>query len=296
MATGERPLIAYVKLARPKQWLKNVLVFAAPGAADVLLDAKPLIKTLIAFVAFCLAASSIYCFNDANDAEADRLHPKKKNRPIASGEISVRAGYIFGTVLMAAALAIGFAVRKELGAAVLGYIALTILYTYVFKEIAVLDLVAIAGGFVIRALAGAAAVDVPISNWFFIVTSFGSIFMAAGKRYAEVAETGDNRGGHRKVLDEYTREYLTFLRAVSAGIALVAYCLWAFERAEIAHLAFPWYQVSIFPFTIALFRYALDVDKGQGGAPEDVITGDKVLLMTGAVWAACFALGILGAR
>lgn len=286
----------YIKLARPKQWLKNGLVFAAPGAADVLTEGKPLVKTLIAFVAFCLAASSIYCFNDANDAEADRLHPKKKNRPVASGAISVKAAQAYGTILMATSLALGFGVRDKLGAAVLGYISLTLLYTYVFKEIAVLELVAIAGGFVIRALGGAAAVDVPISNWFFIVTSFGSVFMASGKRYAEVSEAGDNRGAHRKVLEEYTREYLTFLRSVSACAALVAYCLWAFERAEINHLTFPWYQVSIFPFTIALFRYALDLDKGLGGAPEDLVTEDRVLIITGLVWAACFGLGILSAR
>ncbi len=296
-ATQSRATVGDVlRLARPKQWSKNVLVFAAPGAAGVLTDATEFVQSIVAFVAFCLVSSGLYVLNDANDVEADRLHPTKRNRPIAAGRVSVGGAKVLGGVAIVIAIAIGAAITPELGLAVAGYAVLTMSYTYFLKEVAVLDLVCIAGGFVIRALAGAAAVGVPISNWFFIVTSFGSIFMASGKRYAEVTETGADAGGHRRVLEVYTREYLVFLRAVSSGVALVAYCVWAFERAEIKHLDFPWYQVSIVPFTIAILRYALDLEHGEGGAPEDVVLGDRVLLATGAVWAMIFAFGVMAAK
>jgi decaprenyl-phosphate phosphoribosyltransferase len=294
-SAGARPR-DLLRLVRPKQWLKNVFVFAAPASADVLLHPKPFLQTVLAFVAFCFAASGVYCLNDASDKEADRLHPTKRDRPVASGRVSVRTANTMGGVLLVVSVAIAAHVRAELVAAVVGYIALTAAYTYALKNVAVLDLVALAGGYVIRALAGGAAVHVPISNWFFIVTSFGSIFMASGKRFAEATATGTDKGGHRKVLDEYTRDYLVFLRAVSAGVALVAYCLWAFERADVKALNFPWYQISIVPFTVAFLRYALNLEHGEGGAPEDVVLGDRVLLATGLVWAITFGLGVLAAR
>lgn len=284
-----------LKLLRPKQWLKNVLVFAAPGAADVLTKSGPFLDTIAALVAFCFAASAVYCFNDASDVEADRRHPTKRNRPVASGAITPTSARLIGAALIVASLALAFGIRLELGYTIAAYLVLQVSYTNYLKNVAVLDIVAIAGGFVLRAVAGAAAVDVPISNWFFIVTLFASIFMATGKRFAEIE--GSGRGGEtRKVLESYTKEFLTFLRAVSAGVALVAYCVWAFERATLKHVDFPWYQVSIFPFTIAFLRYALNLEHGQGEAPEDVVTGDRVLLMMGAVWALTFGFGILAAR
>lgn len=289
-------MIAIVRLLRPKQWLKNVLVFAAPGAADVLTQSKSLTHTLGAFVAFCFAASSVYCFNDALDVEADRAHPTKRNRPVASGAVSPASARMIGVTLIVASLLLGFGVRLELGYAVAAYLLLQISYAFYLKHVAVLDIVAIAGGFVLRAVGGAAAVDVPISDYFFIVTLFASIFMATGKRAAEFEGRRDHAGETRPVLDSYTKEFLTFLRAISAGAALVAYCLWAFERSAGTDLRIPWYQVSIFPFTIAFLRYALHLEHGEGEAPEDVVTGDWVLLAMGAVWAVTFGLGILAAR
>ncbi len=285
-----------IKLLRPKQWLKNVLVFAAPGAADVLFHPKPFVETIGALVAFCFAASAVYCFNDASDVEADRRHPTKRNRPIASGAVSVTSARLIGATLIAVALILGFGIRVELGLTVVAYVVLQVAYTYYLKHIAVLDIVAIAGGFVLRAVAGAAAVDVPISNWFFIVTLFASIFMATGKRSAEFDGAQAAEGETRRVLSSYTKEFLTFLRAVSAGVALMAYCIWAFERAYFKHVTFPWYQISIFPFTIAFLRYALALEHGEGEAPEDVVTGDATLLIMGAIWAATFGLGVMAGR
>jgi decaprenyl-phosphate phosphoribosyltransferase len=296
VAQGQRPLSAILKLLRPKQWLKNVLVFAAPGAADVLLHSRQFAQTMGALVAVCFAARAVYCFNDASDAEADRKHPTKRTRPVASGAVSPTAARIIGATLITAALILSFVIRLELGYTVAAYLVLQVSYTYYLKHVAVLDIVAIAGGFVLRAVAGAAAVDVPISNWFFIVTMFASLFMATGKRSAEFEGAIGRNGETRKVLESYTKEFLTFVRAVSAGVALVAYCVWAFERAAIKHPDYPWFQVSIFPFTIAFLRYALALEHGQGEAPEDVVTGDLTLLVMSAIWAATFGLGIVLAK
>ncbi len=287
-----------VRLARPRQWTKNVLVFAAPGAAGVLDQGEQLVQTLLAFASLCLVASGTYYLNDARDVEADRLHPTKRDRPVADGTVPVGLATVAGGVLIVAGIALAFAVNTDLGITVAAYGALTTAYSLALKHVAVVDVVAIAAGFVLRAIAGAAATGVPISEWFFIVTSFGALFVVVGKRGAEARELADldldldELGAVRPTLRIYTPEYLAYLRNVATSGALLAYCLWAFERAELTDEAFPWYQISIVPFTIALFRYALVLDQGRGSAPEEVILSDRVLQLTGLVWAVIFGLGV----
>jgi decaprenyl-phosphate phosphoribosyltransferase len=287
-------LVGLVKLARPKQWAKNVLVFAAPAAAGVLDNRQWALDASIAFVAFCLAAAGTYYINDARDAEADRLHPKKATRPVASGVVPVPLAYGLGVLLLAGALAVASTVNANLVYTTLGYIALTTLYSSVLKHVAVVDLVAVAAGFVLRAVAGAAATEVPISDWFFIVTSFGALFMISGKRAAEAREMGDGAGGFRAVLDTYSASYTAYLRSVTSGAVLVAYCLWAFEKAgAVSNPPFvPWYQLSILPFVMAVLRYALVLDQGKGSAPEEIILSDRPLQLIGIAWAIVFALGV----
>jgi len=292
-------LSGLVRLARPRQWTKNLLVFAAPAAAGVLDNTGPAIDALIAFAAFCLAASGTYYINDARDAEADRLHPTKRNRPVASGVVPVAVAYIGGAVLVAASVAVALAATPELAATILGYVALTTAYSTVLKNVAVVDLVAVAAGFVLRAVAGAAATDVPISDWFFIVTSFGALFIVSGKRGAEASEMAAtpaaDAGRFRAVLSAYSESYMAYLRSVTSGAVLVAYCLWAFERADSAlnTSSIPWYQLSILPFVMAILRYALVLDKGdRGSAPEDIILGDRTLQCIGVAWAIVFAVGV----
>ncbi|HEX2563083.1 MAG TPA: decaprenyl-phosphate phosphoribosyltransferase [Acidimicrobiales bacterium] len=292
-------LAGLVRLARPRQWTKNLLVFAAPAAAGVLDNTGPALDAFIAFVAFCLAASGTYYINDARDAAADRLHPTKRNRPVASGVVPVAVAYVCGAVLLAASVAVAFAATPELAATILGYVALTTAYSTVLKNVAVVDLVAVAAGFVLRAVAGAAATDVPISDWFFIVTSFGALFIVSGKRGAEASEmaeaTSADAGRFRPVLSAYSESYMAYLRSVTSGAVLVAYCLWAFEKAESAlnTSSIPWYQLSILPFVMAILRYALVLDKGdRGSAPEDIILGDRTLQCIGVVWAIVFAVGV----
>jgi len=288
-----RLLVGLIRLARPHQWIKNLLVVAAPAAAGVLDQREPFIETVIAFGAFCLAASGTYFLNDAADADADRAHPVKRRRPVAAGVVSIGLARALGVVLVAAGIAVGFlAGGLELPAVVAGYVALTTAYSYGLKSVAVVDLVCVAAGFVLRAVAGAVATDVPISDWFFIVASFGSLFMVAGKRHAEQLDLGELAAGVRPTLGTYTPSFLNYLSAVSSGTVLVAYCLWAFERAEEVGGGFPWYQVSILPFVMGILRYALLLDAGRGAAPEDVVLGDRALQLIGVAWAVCFGAGV----
>ncbi len=286
--------VGLVKLARPKQWAKNVLVFAAPAAAGVLDNREWAIDAGVAFVCFCLAAAGTYYVNDARDVAADRLHPKKSRRPVASGVVPVPLAYAGGAVLLAASLALALTVNGNLALTVGGYVVLTTAYTSWLKHVAVVDLVAVAAGFVLRAVAGAAATEVPISDWFFIVTSFGALFMISGKRAAEAKEMGDDASEFRSVLAAYSPSYTAYLRSVTSGAVLVAYCLWAFEKADTvsASTTVPWYQLSILPFVMAVLRYALVLDQGRGSAPEEIILGDRALQLIGVAWAIVFAIGV----
>lgn len=278
--------------ARPKQWIKNLLVFAAPGAAGVLDDPGDLGRTVAAFACFCLAASGTYFLNDAADVEADRRHPKKRLRPVAAGEIPLGLARALGVGAIVASVLAALAVTTDLAVVVAAYVALTTTYSHWMKHVAVLDVVGVAAGFVLRAIAGAAAVDVPISDWFFIVTSFGSLLMVVGKRRAEGDELGEDAAEFRPTLGLYPARYLEQLQTVSVSVVLVGYCLWAFEKASLSSASIPWFELSIVPFAVAVLRYALLLDSGHGGAPEDVVMGDRMLLGTGALWAATFVIGV----
>ncbi|HXY93286.1 MAG TPA: decaprenyl-phosphate phosphoribosyltransferase [Acidimicrobiia bacterium] len=287
-------VVELVKTARPKQWTKNVLVFAAPAAAGVLNEADAIFKTLVAFVAFCLAASATYLLNDAADAEADRLHPTKRHRPIAAGHLDVKVARATAVVLILLSLAITAPINDgKLTAVVAAYVAVTLSYTQWLKHEPVIDLVAVASGFVFRAIAGGVATQVPLSDWFLIVAGAGSLFIVTGKRHAEQVELGSASHGHRSTLGEYSTSYLGFVRAVSAGVMITAYCLWAFENAS--HTGdTTWFRLSIVPFVTGVLRYALVIEQGGGGAPEEVVLGDRVLQIIGVLWALTFLLGVHG--
>lgn len=288
---------ALLVAGRPKQWVKNVLVFAAPGAAGVLGQRQELAYTIVAFVSFCLAAAGTYYLNDASDVDADRLHPKKRYRPIAAGEVPVPLARALGPLFIAAAIALSFLTHWELAVVLVGYVALTTTYTIWWKHIEVVDIVAVAAGFVLRAIAGGAATHVQISNWFFIVTSFAALFMVVGKRYSESLTMGEGAASVRSTLSAYSPNYLAYLRSVSTAVMLVAYCLWAFDKADKAialhNYRGPWFQLSIVPFAMAVLRYALLVDTGEGGAPEDLVFKDRPLLVFGLLWAVVFGIGVL---
>jgi decaprenyl-phosphate phosphoribosyltransferase len=174
-------------------------------------------------------------------------------------------------------------------------VAVTTAYSYWLKHIVILDVVAVASGFVLRAIGGATATGVPVSDWFFIVTSFGSLFVVTGKRQGEVGDLAEEEGDAvdvRKTLEEYSPSYLAYLRTVASGVMFVAYCVWAFETADAASGSFPWFELSILPFVIAVLRYALLLDRGRGGAPEELFFNDRPLQLAGVAWAIVYGTAV----
>jgi decaprenyl-phosphate phosphoribosyltransferase len=282
---------ALLRALRPKQWAKNVLIIAAPGAAGVLAHGEVIGKVALAFVSFCLVSSATYLLNDVRDLESDRRHPTKRRRPIAAGEVSVPFALACGLALFLAGLATAWAVRPAFLIVVGVYIAITASYTMWLKYIAVIDIVAIASGFILRAVAGGVAADVPLSRWFLIVASFGSLFVVSGKRHGEHIDLGEEGAEVRPTLGAYSRNYLQYVWTMTSGVTVAAYCLWAFEMAPKSE-AVPFYELSIVPFVTFILRYAMLLEQGHGGAPEDVVLGDRTLLILAAIWAAIFGAGV----
>ena len=290
---GSRPW-GFVRSVRPRQWVKNVLVLAAPLAAGKVFDLDVLGPTVVAFLLFCLAASAVYLVNDTIDVEEDRRHPRKRFRPIAAGLVPRPVAIAMAAVLFAAALVLAVVFTRPALAGVLGaYVVIQLAYCLFLKNQPVIDLAVVASGFLLRGIAGGVAAGLFLSQWFLLVAAFGSLFMVAGKRYSELVVVGD-AAATRKTLQEYSASYLRFVWSLSAGVAVTAYSLWAFEMAEGQH-GVPWATISIAPFVIAILRYARDVDKGAAGAPEEIVMHDRVLLVLGALWVLTFAVGVFSA-
>jgi decaprenyl-phosphate phosphoribosyltransferase len=287
-------LRATVALARPHQWVKNALVIAAPGAAGALGHDDVLGRVGLACVAFCLLSAGIYALNDTRDAAEDRLHPIKCMRPVAAGELEARDAMMLGIGWLVGGVVLCYSIRPLLAVVGLAYVMLTLSYTVLLRHIVVLDIVAIAGGFVLRALAGGVAAPVTLSRWFVLVITAVALFVAAGKRQAEVMRTVGNGSspppGTRRVLAHYTRGRLRLLLAGSGGCALFAYCVWAFQLPDVDGV--PWRLLTVIPFTLCILRYGWLVRSGAGEAPEDLLMSDRVLLIGGACWLLLFALGV----
>lgn len=279
-----------VRTMRPRQWVKNVLVTAAPLAAGTLLQPGVLLDTAIAFVAFCLAASAVYLLNDALDVEADRAHPVKRARPIAAGLVPVGAAYAASAVMAVASLGVALLASPDLVVLMALYLVVQVAYCLRLKHEPVLDIAIVASGFLLRAIAGGSASGIELSQWFLLVTAFGSLFMVSGKRYSEKRLAAAEGGATRASLLRYTETYLRFVWSLSAAVMITAYGLWAFEIESAEQSAFS--TISIVPFVLAVMRYAVDVDSGAAGAPEEIALGDRVLQVLALSWVACFALGV----
>ena len=276
-----------VKAIRPRQWVKNLLVLAAPVAAlgrDVRFDVNDGVNVLIAFVTFSLAASCVYLVNDARDVEADRAHPTKRFRPIAAGVVPVPLAYGLAVALGVVSMGLAWYVSPNLALVMAIYIAVQMAYCFGLKHQAVLDICIVSSGFLIRAIAGGVAANIPLSQWFLLVMAFGSLFMAAGKRYAELRLAERTGAKIRKSLESYTSTYLRFVWTLSATAVVLCYGLWAFERDRMGGGGGSLYAVSMVPFTIAILRYAVDVDGGLAGEPEDIALRDRVLQLLAVAW------------
>ncbi|MFG2135561.1 decaprenyl-phosphate phosphoribosyltransferase [Streptomyces sp. NPDC048650] len=282
-----------LRTARPRQWIKNVLVLAAPAAAGDLFRRDAVPQLALVFALFTSAAAAVYLVNDARDATADRAHPDKCRRPVAAGEVPVPLAYAVGGTLAAltplAAAALCNAATAGLIAA---YIVLQLAYCIGLKHVLVIDLTVVTGGFLIRAMVGGLALGIPLSRWFLITAGFGALFMVAAKRYSEALHLASKRGATRALLREYTEGYLRFVWQLAAGGAVLAYCLWAMESGGTAVSVLPWRQLSMVPFILAVLRYAVFADRGTAGAPEDVLLRDRPLTAIGLVWIALYAMAV----
>jgi decaprenyl-phosphate phosphoribosyltransferase len=280
-------IVGVVKAMRPRQWVKNVLVLAAPLAASGhghRYDYGQLgIQVSVAFVVFSLAASAVYLVNDVRDVEADREHPTKRFRPIAAGLVPEWLAYTLAVVLAAASLGLAWRLTPNLAVVMVVYIGMQLGYCFGLKHQAVMDICIVSSAYLLRAIAGGAATGIHLTQWFLLVMAFGSLFMVAGKRYAELQLAERTGAAIRKALESYTSTYLRFVWTLSATAVVMCYGLWAFERD---HGSAGWFAVSMVPFTIAILRYAVDVDGGLAGEPEEIALRDRVLQMLFVVWIA----------
>jgi decaprenyl-phosphate phosphoribosyltransferase len=276
-----------VRACRPRQWSKNLLVFAAPCAAGWIDRPAIAAEALGALLVLCMISSATYLVNDVRDREQDREHPRKRARPVAAGELSPRAALRMAGALALAGIAIATALSPGLGVLACGYLALTASYSMWLRRVAVLDIVVVAAGFVIRALAGGVATDIYVSRWFVIVTACCAMFLVTAKRYAEL-RTHSGSGPGRATLRRYSQRWLLLTLAASAAAAIVAYSSWAFTRPD--HTV--WYGLSIVPLALWLGRYSILIARGGGQAPEELILSDRALLAIGAGWCALFLGGV----
>jgi decaprenyl-phosphate phosphoribosyltransferase len=289
MSLSLRPAAPLVRTLRPRQWTKNLLVVAAPLAAGVIDEPGTIGKVVGAFVAFTLAASAVYLLNDVVDADEDRRHPRKRLRPVAAGTLSPKVAVTFACIAAVLSIGLGLAVDPQLAVTLGVYLAIQVAYAFWLKDQPVIDLAIVAAGFLLRAIAGGVAVDVPLSQWFLLVAAFGSLFMVAGKRYSELRSLGVE-AGTRRTLELYSESYLRFVWSLAAAVTITAYSLWAFEITTGDGVN--WQAISIAPFVTGLLRYAVDVDRGLAGEPEDAVLRDPVLQVIAVSWLVVFAIGV----
>jgi 4-hydroxybenzoate polyprenyltransferase len=281
--TTRSQLLAYGAALRPKQWTKNVVVFAALVFDLKLFDLNRLLLSTGAFVCFCLASSAVYIVNDLRDVESDRLHPRKRLRPIASGQISNATAWGMVAILILASLPLALLLQPEFGAVVLGYLVLMTAYTFVLKHLVIVDVFAISAGFVLRAAGGAIVLDVPISPWLYLCTVLLSLFIGFGKRRHELLLLDDTAGSHRRNLDEYSPALLDQFIMISAAATIMAYALYTVEAETLPDDRS---MMLTIPFVVyAIMRYLFLVHRRDGGgSPEQVLLTDMPLLGCIMLW------------
>jgi 4-hydroxybenzoate polyprenyltransferase len=286
----------YLSIMRPAHWSKNIFVFVGlifggrllGPAKEVLLAVG---STMGGFACFSLAASSIYILNDIIDREADSMHPEKRNRPIASGSITVYSAALLALICAIVAIAGSFRLAWEFGLIIMGYIALMILYTGLLKRVMIMDCVVLATGFCLRAIAGAVLVNVFISPWLIICTFALSLFLAFGKRRSEIAQLGVNSTAFRKTLGGYTPELLAHMLDVTSGLAIVCFLLYAMDDRTF-HVFGTNNLVYTTPFVLyCVFRFSALIQKGQYLGPVELTLNDRPFQIGFLLWVvACVSI------
>lgn len=275
---------ALLKTMRPKQWTKNAFVFTALVFDRKLFYPDPLLRTVLAFVLFCLASSAVYLVNDLADMESDRQHPTKRFRPLAAGELSPRVAAAAAGVLVLLAVGGAFAVHTGLGLVLSGYLALQLAYSFLLKHLVIIDVMTVAAGFVLRVVAGVVVVQVErFSPWLYVCTTLLALFIAINRRRHELTLLADNAANHRRILDEYTLSFLDEMNSMVTASTVIAYSLYTFSAPNLPsnHA-----MMLTIPFVLyGLFRYLYLVHvKGEGGAPDELILRDLPLFLTVVLW------------
>jgi len=300
-APSRRPLpLALLVAIRPRQCLtKNLLVFVAlvfairpqPGYQPIsLLDPQPIARALGAFLVFCLASAAVYLLNDIMDVEQDRLHPRKRRRPIAAGDLPIPVAWAAFAVLLVAMVVAGFLLRPLLAGIVIAYVAANVAYSFGLKHQVILDVFIISSGFVLRAVAGAVAIAAAISPWLYALIGLGALFLGFAKRRAEIMLLNETAGQHRQVLEEYSATFLEELIAIVTATTIMAYGLYTFSAENLPRnhammLTIPFVLYGIFRYLYLVYR------KNEGGSPEQVIFTDRPLFTCVALWGlACVAI------
>ena len=270
---------------RPRQWIKNGLLFVALAFTSNLHRLDLLLMTIAAFAIFCALSSAGYLLNDVADVEADRRHPTKRLRPIAAGQVPIPLAGALGAALAIGGVACAAVLNPQLGVLAAAYLLLTASYTLWIKHIVVLDVFGIAAGFVLRAVAGAVAINVPVSPWLYTATMLGALLIALGKRRAEIQTLGNGATGHRRILDVYSVSLIDQLMLIVSAAAVVTYALYTFSAPNLPPNHTMMLTVPVVMY--GLFRYLfLAHEGGAAGAPEQLLVQDRPLLATVAVWAA----------
>ncbi len=278
-------LRALLKTMRPRQWTKNVFIFAALVFDKQLVVLSSVLRTVAAFVLFCMISSAVYIFNDLSDVEADREHPVKRNRPIASGKLPIGVAWAAGVVLVVLSAGLGYLLSPLFALVVVSYFLLNIAYSKWLKHILILDVLVLAAGFVLRVVAGVAVIHVErFSPWLYVVMTLLSLYLGFGKRRAELALLSDDAASHRKVLHGYTIPLLDQYIMIVSGTTIVAYSFYTFSAPNVP--ANHSMMLSI-PFVVyAIFRYLYLVQvQHAGGEPEEILLSDRPFQVGLLLWA-----------
>lgn len=279
-------LTALIKTMRPRQWTKNVFVFAALVFDKQLLNVDSFLRTLAGFALFCLISSSVYIFNDISDVEADRRHPEKKNRPIPSGKLPINAAWVAGIVLVILATVASYFLAPGFEAVVIIYFLLNMAYTKWLKHIPIVDVLVIAAGFVLRVHAGVTLISVErFSPWLYVVMTLLSLFLGFGKRRAEIALLAHGAGSHRKVLDGYTLPLLDQYILIVSGTTIVSYSLYTFSAPNVPENHSMMLTIPFVLYAIFRYLYLIQVEN-TGGSPEEILLTDRPFQIAMILWGA----------
>ncbi len=276
-------LSALIRAMRPKQWAKNAFVFAALVFDGRLFETPLLARATLAALIFCLVSGVVYLVNDLGDIEKDRQHPKKRNRPLAAGELSPTTAIVAAVVIIGVSVPLAFVLSTGLGAVLMGYFVLQVAYTFVLKNLAIIDVLSVAAGFVLRAVAGAVVIGVVISPWLYVCTTLLALLISFSRRRHELVLLESEAVNHRASLDDYTVHLLDHMIAVAASTTVIAYSLYTFLAPNVpANHA----MMLTIPFVLyGIFRYLYLIHvQNEGGSPEEMFLKDKPLLLNFGLW------------